>query len=533
MKKRFSLSEELSINNESIEKIRQCIKITLGPNGKSGLSYSTKEKRIKFLTTGLLLLKSLEFSNPCANTLVRLLEQAAIKTGNISGDGSTMTILLSCIFLKSSLPFLTYGYNSVFLSNGLKKIAYFAVDKTFEFSNPISNYVELIGILKTNLGKKINDSIFSLLESAITKVGRDGLFIVEENISSLNEFEIVQGIELDKGFYSSYFINNLKNFEVLYDNPYLLIANSPITSVNQIAEILDYIKLNKRPLVIIAEEINKDVISSLILNNLQKKMKVVVIKYTSIKFMKTGILEDLALLSHSSYSTMESANKIFEISDLGYLKKAIIKKDKSTFFISKFGKLLINRRINELNRELLATDSEYEKNLYKTRIARLSGQIGKIKIGNSSQYEIDEIKQKIQNLINTVKATLEEGFVPGGASSYLYLKEEVLTWSYLNLVGDEIFAGNIVFDSLSKPFEELASQNLSNFGNFSNFSNSNTLSVSNTLEQLNFLGYPYAYNLVTNKIVNAIEDGLIDSTKSIRASLWNSLTLTSVIITTE
>jgi chaperonin GroEL len=522
MKKKFSLFTQFNTQNEILEKIYECVKITLGPTGKNGI-VANKNKTLNFITSGSNLLKALEFNNYSSNVLVKLLQQAALKTKLISGDGSTITILLTCDFLKSSLPFLISGYNSIFLSNGLKKLASHINDKILEYSSPISNFSELFGIVETSLGKRVNKDIITFLKKSITNISRDGLILVEENISEENEIEVVQGIELDKGFASSYFVNDLKNFEVNYENPYLLIATNPILALNQIKNIIEYIKLNNRPLVIIVEEINKDILSALILNNIQKKIKVVVIKYTSIKFMKTGILEDLALLSHSSYfeSNLKNSNFIFKIEDLGQLKKVIIKKEKSTFLVSKFARLIGNRRINELNRELLTSDSEYEKNIFKTRIARLSGHISKIKLGVSNKYQIDELKQKIENLILTIKSSLEEGVLPGGGSFHIYLYEEIMNWSYLNLIGEEVFAANIVLNSLKKPFLELCQNTNQIFDSYQ------------ILENIKSLGYPYSYNVLQKKIVNSLENGLLDSTKSIRSSFWNSLTIVSLIMTSE
>jgi chaperonin GroEL len=522
MEKKFSLFNQFTTQNEILEKIYECVKITLGPTGKNGI-VGNKNKSLNFITSGSNLLKAIEFNDYSANILVKLLQQASLKTKVISGDGSTTTILLTCDLLKSSLPLLIAGYNSMFLSNGLKKLALYINQKILEYSTPISNFSQLYGLVETNLGKRVSSDIISFLQESISNISRDGLILVEENISEKNETEVVQGIELDKGFSSSYFVNDLKNFEVNYDNPYLLIATNPILSLNQIKDIIDYVKLNNKPLVIIVEEINKDILSALILNNIQKKLKVVVIKYTAIKFMKTGILEDLALLTHSSYfeSNVKNSNYLFKIEDLGQLKKVIIKKEKSTFLVSKFARLIGNRRINELNRELLLSDSEYEKNIFKTRIARLSGQISKIKLGISNKYQMDEIKQKIESLILTIKSALEEGILPGGGAFYLYLQEEIMGWSYLNLIGEEIFSSTIVLNSLKKPIIELCK-------------NTNQLINShNIIENIKNLGYPHSYNVVTNKFTDSLEAGLVDSTKAIRSSFWNSLTIVSLIITSE
>ena len=523
IRKNFSLFRNLQENVNALNNIDDCIKITLGPTGKTGLIANEKNE-LKFLTTGSLLIKSLEFPSSSANVILKLFEQASSKTYKISGDGSTTTILLCCQLLKSSLRFLLNGYNPIFLSNGLKRICFFLIEKVIELSIPVSNREQLVGVLKTSLGKRINSDLFELLKLSSAQISRDGLILVEENISQKNEIEIVEGVELDKGFASSYFVNDIKNFEAVYDNPYILISNYPINSINQIRDVIDFVKTNNKALVIVAEDINKDVVSTLVLNNIQKKLKVVVVKYTSIKFMKNGVLEDLSTLTHSNYVAPVSekvidSNYILKVEDLGQAEKVIVKKEKTTFIISKFSKLIAKRRINELNRELLTSDSEYEKQIFKTRIARLSGKISKIKVGSSNQYQIEEERQKVENAINTMKSALEEGILPGGGSFYLHLRQELNNWASLNLIGDEIFAQQIVLEALLRPFEEL-------------FNNTNTprYKISQNLLKL---GYPYGYNLIDKKIVNTLDEGLLDSSKSVRAILWNSITLVSTIITSE
>lgn len=524
MKKNFSLFDQLDSNLKTIDDIDNCIKITLGPTGKNSIAYqkTLKTDDLKIITSGSLLMKALDFPNKAGNIILHLVEQASVKAFKISGDGSTTTILIACQLLKSSLKFLVNGYNSILISDGLIKIAYFLNEKVLEFSHPVSNINELIGVLKTSLGKKLNPNLMSLLYESISKIGKDGIILVEENICEKNEIDIVQGIELDKGFASSYFVNDIKNFEVIYDNPYLLITKTAINSINQIRDIIEYIKLNNRPLVIVAEEINKDIISTLVLNNIQKKFKVAVVKYSSIQFIKTGILEDLSVLTHSNYfqSKLNSAqNENLTVEDLGQAQKVIITKDKSTFIVSKFAKIIAKRRINELNRQLLSSETDYEKNLFKTRIARLSGNITKVKIGLSNQYQIEEERQKIENAITNVRAALEEGIVPGGGIFYSHLGQELKNWSYLNLIGEEIFAAQITNDALLRPFDEL-------------FNNTNT-SRHKISQEIMALGYPYGYNLLEQKIINTFEEGLVDSAKSVRAILWNAITVICTLIVSE
>ena len=186
MKIQFSLFKNLEQNLETINQIDNSVKITLGPTGKNAI-LANKQGNIKILTSGSSLLKSLEFETTSGNVILKLLQQASTKTSTISGDGSTMTILFCCHMLKLALRLLNNGYNSIFISNGLKRVGYFLIDKSLEFSLPISTSNQLVGVLKTNLGKKVNNKIFTLLKDSVSKIGRDGLVLVEENISEENE----------------------------------------------------------------------------------------------------------------------------------------------------------------------------------------------------------------------------------------------------------------------------------------------------------------------------------------------------------
>lgn len=522
MKTKFSFFDQLEKNKKTINEINECAKICFGPLGGNGI-LGNQKGNIKMLSTGSLLMNSLDFHSSTANILLKLLQQASTKTYTVSGDGSTLTILFSCELLKSIFLLIGKGYNLTLISNGFKKISFFLLEKIIEYSTPISNSNQLIGLLKTNLGKKIHSNLFVFFKDCVNNISRDGLLLVEENEIEQNEIEFIQGMELEKGFSSSYFITDFKNFEVVFNKPYLFITNIGIDSLNQIRTILEFVKKNNRPLVMVVEDIQKDVLSTLVLNSLQKKLKIVVIQYKSIQFQKNGILEDLALLTHCNYfdSKFKNLKSSFNVEDLGQLEKVIVTKKKSTFLVSKFARLTAQRRINELNRELLNSETEYEKNIFKTRIARLSGHIAKIKIGLSNQYEMDDQRQRIENAIQNIRSSLEEGIVPGGGIFYLFLREEISNWSTFNLIGEEILASSILQKVLFLPFQRL-------------MENSTSKSLSfELIEKLHSFGYPYGYDLLTKKIVHTLEEGLVDSSKSVRSILWNSISLVSTLITCE
>lgn len=513
MSNQFSIFTELDQNIKIVSYIYDAIKITLGPIGKGGLCCSNKGKIVS-LSSSSDVLKSFEFSSKKSNVILKLLESASTKTLKLAGGGSTATTLLLCKILMNSLRFLLARYNRVQISSGLNRISYFLKNQLEELTFPIKTNSQLESIIKTAAGQKLSVDLVSLLCEALFALKRDGLLFVEEVPFSASKIENVNGIELDAGFASSYFINDLKNFEVNYKNPYLLILEKPLLLNSQIKEIIDFILKENVPLVIIAEFISEEVLSSLVLSTIKKKLRVVAIKYKPIKFIKTGLLDDLALLAHSSYAK-ENKNQC-SLNGIGQVDQVIIKKNTSNFILSKFTKIVANRRINELNRELLLSETDYEKNNFKIRIARLSSNIIKLKLGESVTSKSSDDMKKIQNLILTLNGALEEGCLPGGGAIYLHLKEELKNWSYLNLIGEEIYSTQIISDALITPFLEL-------------LENSN-ISKGSLIEQVSNTGYPFSYCLHEKEIIDAFNTGLIDSAKQIRLTLCNSISMSSSII---
>lgn len=520
MKIPFSFQKDLETNLKTVENIYNGLKISLGPTGKMGI-LGTQNGEIKILTNGFSILSSLEFPHRNEQLLKQLVQQAAGKSIQISGDGSTTTSLLISNLIQNSIRSLSQGYSSILLSNGLQKIAFFLLEKTVEFSSPVKNQKELQGVLKTAIGKKVNQDLFNLLSESLFELSRDGILLVEENRSPCYEIEKVEAFELEKGYSSPYFVNQLQTFEVIYLTPLVLITSGPIQNLFQIQEIIEYSQTLQRPLVLIAEEISKEVLSNLIFLTLQKKAQIVVIQYKSIQFFKTGILEDLKILTSCTLPLTKELNEtyIYKPEELGQVEKIISQKEKTFFFLSKLSKVLAKRRVNELSRELLTSETEFEKNLLKTRVARLYGRITKIKLALSTPSQIQEERQKIEKILTIISSAIEEGILPGGGSFYLFLRNELKNWSSLNLIGDEIFASQLVRQSFLCPFYELASNN--------------NEQPSILYETLVSLGYPHSYDLLKKQINNSYFNGTLDTTKAIRSILWNTLTLVSTLITSE
>lgn len=514
-KKTFLFKNYLELE-KYLKNLYDCLKVFLGPLRNNCII--SEKNELYFLSSGINLLKNLTFSSKESNLFNKLIEQACLKTFALSGNGTTLTSFFISKLLLDSLKFIAVGYNSIFLSNGLLKIAHFSIERINNYSIEVKKISQLTSILKTLFNKNEYKDITKLLIAIVLKFKKDGLILVEDNDSMINDVEMYQGIEIEKGFLSSYFINDFKSFEINYKNPYILISKHTINSLNQLEEVIAFCKSKNRALVIVTENIEKKVLSELILKNIKKQLKIAVIKYNSIKFLNTELLNDLSILTHSNY--LNTDNKKFNVNDLGNAEKVIIKKNKSFFIVSKFSKLTTIRKIKELTKKWLTAETQHEKDTLKTRIARLSGNISKLKISKFFQnsYELEFLKKKIDQSLETLKAAIEEGIIPGGNSIYFSYCKELSYWSTTNLIGDEIICSKLMFGLLKNLFNE-----------FSISSNKN-LRLYTHLKKLKKLFYNY--NFTKKRIVNCFKDGLIDSSKVIRGVFWNSLTLVASILQT-
>lgn len=518
MKKSFCRNF-LIFNPKVLKKIYNCLSIAFGPNATSIL-IAEKTKELKSLNKGSEILTALDFTKEEDKICLKIFQYLSKKNETNSGEASISVSLFFFHLLYSCLILRTNGHNNTVLNKGLHKLSLFILNFIFEKSKPIKNSFDISNIVKSSLVGKIEKNLELFLQNSFKKIKREGFLQIEESLSTQFELEEIQGIEIEKGFSSSYFINDIKNSEILYDNALLLISDSSLTNLNQIESIIEFSKKQNLPLIIIAKSISKELLSNLILNNIKKKLKIAVIKYSSIKILKTGILEDLALLTHSNYHENfdnDATLREYKPEDLGFVGKVIIKQNKSIFFLSKFSKFLINRRLNELNRELLLAENNYEKNLYENRISRLSGNLLKIKVRENQFEKIENSKKKIEHLFLNLRASFEEGYVIGGASFYILLYKEIKHWSSFNLIGDEIYSSHILLNALKGLSIDL----------FRNAKTNKFIIFKNLLD----LSYPYSYDLKKDYYIDGLKFGLYDSSKSLRILFTNSLSILLKVIT--
>lgn len=520
MKKTFSQAF-LVDNNSIFEKIKNSLPLSLGPKGSSVMLFQNNSE-IKFLSNGSSIINSFDFLAKEEQIFGKSLKYLAKKNQLNSGEGSLSVCLFFGHLIFFSRIFLISGHNPIALAKGFQKLSFFISNLIFQNSMAIRTKNDIKGILKSNLGEKMDRDMTLFLLNSFKNVKREAFIQIEENIFAQNEFSKIEGIEIEKGFLSPYFINDFSAFRVSYDNALLLISTSPLTEISQIQVLLDFSIKENLPLILITESISKDLLSILLLNYLKKKIKIAIIKYSSIQSLKTGLLEDLALMTQTNYLEREFLKgevlkRSYKVIDLGLVHKVFIYKDKAQFVFSKFSKVMIKRRLNELNRELLLAETNYEKILYENRISRLSGNLLKIKISNEKHINIVDLKKKIENLALNLRSTLEEGYLSGGFSFYLFTSKQIQYWSSFNLIGEELYSSQILINSLEK----------FSFDFLKNIKNNRFIIFQNLLE----ISYPNTFDLINEEYVNGLKKKIFSSSKTIKFLFLHSLSLLSTLIT--
>lgn len=490
---------------------------TLGPTAKTAIIDNSKN--INLVDDGITILKSLEFKGKDENILLQLIREASLRTNDIVGDGTTTTTLISCKFLEEAIRLNQYGIKNQYLIIGMKKILYFLIQKIKEFSFPLTNGEEITSVLKTSIGT-FSLKIIEELKTAFIKKGKDGILIIEEKNNVSMNLEITEGIQLEQGYISSYFLTDLSKNNIELVNPYIMITDQTINNIDQIRDILNYIKKNNESLILIASGFEKSVLSTLIINNLNENLKVIGVKAPYFSIKRKMVLDDICFITSTNFidEKIYSSNYQFKISDLGKIKKAIINKNLTNITLLNGSKLALKKRINELQRELKINDSIYEKEIINYRISLISGAIVKFYISASTNSELSRIKYKIEDGINSLKTSFQEGINISSNSFYIHLLELTLNWSLINLTSNEFYAYKIFEKGLKVPFYQIC-ENVN-------------VKYALIFEKIINRGYPFGYDFEKKCICNLKEIGILDSSKMIRVILQNSVSIAISLIST-
>jgi len=503
---------------KGMDTLAEAVSVTLGPKGRNVVlekKYSTPQ----IVNDGVTIAKEISLKNNLENTGVSLIRQAASKTNDVAGDGTTTATVLAYAIIKEGMRNVAAGANPIVLKRGIEKATQFVVRQVIEYAKPIESISDISKVATISAGNDIE--VGELIASAINKVGREGLISLEEGKSTVTELEITEGMGFDRGFISGYFVTNTERLEVILDNPYVLLTDKRITSVKQdLLPTLELITKTNQPLLIISENVEKEALATLIINKMRGILNVVAVRAPGFGDRRKAMLDDLAVLTGGQVVTSDAGLSLesMEIEFLGRARRVIISKE-STTLISDANKDQVLARCEQLRRQLETSDSNYEREKVQERLAKLSGGVAVIKVGAATETEMKDRKLRLEDAVNATKAAVEEGIVPGGGTTLSHIAPELLEWAKENLLEDELIGALIVEKALSAPLKRIAS----------NAGQNGAVIV----ERVRETSFEVGYNAATGEFIDMYEAGIIDPAKVTRSTLQNAASIASMVLTTE
>ena len=496
----------------------EAVSVTLGPKGRNVVlekPYGSPQ----IVNDGVTIAKEINLPDHIENTGVSLIRQAAAKTNDVAGDGTTTATVLAYAMVKEGLKNVAAGANPISIKLGMEKAAQYLVTQINEFAQPVEDLQSIQQVAAISAGN--DNAIGSLIADALAKVGKEGVISLEEGKGINTELEITEGMKLEKGFISPYFITNTEKMEVSYENPLILLTDKRITLVQQdLLPVLEQITKTKRPLLIIAEDVEKEALATLILNKLRGIVNVVAIRSPGFGEQRKLMLQDIAILTGGTVITQDAGLSLenVNLNLLGQARSIVVNKDTTTI-VAEGTEEAIKIRCEQLRKQVNSADTGYEKEKLQDRIAKLSGGIAVIKVGAVTETEMRDKKLRLEDAINATRAAVEEGIVPGGGATLTHLSESLVTWAKNNLKEDELVGALIMSRAIVAPLRRIAE----NAG----------INGPVIVEQVQEQDFEMGYNAAKNTFENMYEAGIVDPTKVTRSGLQNATSIASMILTTE
>jgi chaperonin GroEL len=496
----------------------EAVSVTLGPKGRN-VVLDKKYGSPQIINDGVTIAKEVELADHIENTGVSLLRQAASKTNDVAGDGTTTATVLAYAIVKQGMKNVAAGANPISLKLGIEKATKYITNQILEHSRPIENNQAIAQVASISAGN--DEEVGQMIAGALEKVGRDGIISLEEGKTTSTELEITEGMRFEKGFISPYFVTNPERMEAEYENCYILVTDKKITLVQQdLIPILEKIAPTKQPVLIIAEDVEKEALATLVLNKLRGIVSLVAVRAPGFGDFRKSLLEDIAILTNGVLITEDTGLKLenIELNLLGSARRVTVKKD-STTIVCEGNSEAIRIRCEQLRKQISGSDSAYEKEKLQDRIAKLSGGIAVIKVGAVTETEMKDKKLRLEDAINATKAAVEEGIVPGGGTLFVHLAESLKTWAKANLKEDELVGALIIARAIIEPLKRIAEN-----------AGKNGVVIVEAIQEKDFL---FGYNAASDTFGNMFDFGIVDPAKVTRSALQNAASIASMILTTE
>lgn len=503
-----------------VNKLVDAVKITLGPKGRNVL-LSQKFASPLITNDGVTIAKEIELDDPFENMGAQLIKEVSIKTNDVAGDGTTTASVLAKEIVSEGIKLFDEGANPIMLKKGIDFAVNKICDNLLANSTQISSSKEIAQVASISAG---DEKIGELIASAMDKVGKDGIITLEEGKTMQTELCIVEGLQFDRGYLSAYMCTNQEKMFAELDNPYILITDKKISSIQEILPILEQIVKTGDKLLIIADDVEGEALATLVLNKIRGTFTCVAVKAPSFGEKRKAMLEDIAILTGGTYINEEIGTNLNSVTldMLGRAKTIKIDKENTTIVEGFGNKEAILARINSIKEQIKQEDSDYEKEKLTERLAKLSGGVALIKVGAPTEIELKEKKLRIEDALSATKAASSEGVVAGGGIALLKAgKSKDILKEIEELDGDQKKGALIVLRAIEEPIRQIAK----NCGVNDDEVLSNVL---NHIDEIN-----YGYDALNDKYVNMMECGIIDPTKVTRSALCNAGSVAGTLLTTE
>ena len=499
-----------------VNKLADTVRVTIGPKGRNVVL--DKQYGAPLITNdGVTIAKEIELEDPFENMGAQLVREVATKTNDVAGDGTTTATVLAQAMIHEGMKNLAAGANPIVLRKGMKKATDAAVEAIKEMSSPVTGKHQIARVAAVSSG---DEEVGNMVADAMEKVTNDGVITIEESKTMKTELDLVEGMQFDRGYVSAYMATDMEKMEAVLDNPYILITDKKISNIQEILPLLEQIVQAGAKLLIIAEDIEGEALTTLIVNKLRGTFQVVGVKAPGYGDRRKEMLQDIAILTGG---TVISSDLGYELKDttidmLGRAKSVKVQKENTVIVDGCGQKADIEARIGQIKGQLAETTSEFDKEKLQERLAKLAGGVAVVRVGAATETEMKEAKLRMEDALAATRAAVEEGIIAGGGSAYIHASKEVAKLA-ADLEGDEKTGAKIIMKALEAPLFHIAS----------NAGLEGAVIINNVREAKDGVGYD-AYN---ETYVDMIEAGILDPAKVTRSALQNATSVASTLLTTE
>lgn len=497
-----------------VDALANAVKVTLGPKGRN-VVLDKKFGAPTITNDGVTIARDIELEDPFENMGAQLVKEVATKTNDIAGDGTTTATLLAQAMIHEGMKNVAAGANPMIIKKGIDEAVKTLVDEIKAKSKKVEGQADIAQVATIS---SANEETGKLIAEAMEKVGKDGVITVEESKTMRTNLSVKEGMQFDRGYISPYLVTDTDKMEATLDDPYILITDRKISAINDILPILELVVKAGKQLAIIAEDVDGEALTTIVVNKLRGTFKALAVKAPGFGDRRKAMLQDIATLTGGTVISEELGRKLDSVTlaDLGQAHKMVSTKDETTIIGGKGDKEAIAERVAQIKQQISQTTSDFDREKLQERLAKLSGGVAVIEIGAATEVEMKDKKYRIEDALNATRAAVEEGIVAGGGTTFLDILPAL---DKLEVEGDEKVGVNIVKRAIEEPVRQIAQ----NAG----------LEGSVVVENVKKAGTGIGFNALKNEYVDMLKAGIVDPAKVTRSALQNAASIASMVLTTE